>query len=263
MLEMSHDQRPEVTGRSRRGQAWTMFQGDSLELLGNLAPGSVDALITDAPYSSGGMVRGDRACGAQDKYLPRGSRRDYSDFMGDNRDQRSWTTWCSLWVSRSLRAVKPGGYLLLFTDWRQLPATTDALQAGGGVWRGIVAWDKTEGSRAPHPGYFRHQAEYVVWGTRGSLPVPDLSQSDRGPWRGVMRYSVGRKLHPTGKPVELMRELVRVAPPGGVILDPFAGSGSTGVAAVSSGRRFLGIEASIDYFGIASDRLAELDPEIP
>jgi hypothetical protein len=55
---------------------------------------------------------------------------------------------------------------MCFTDWRQLPMLTDVLQAGGFVWRGVMPWDKTESSRAPHTGYFRHQCEYVVWGPR-------------------------------------------------------------------------------------------------
>ncbi|MCZ5321894.1 hypothetical protein O5699_04105 [Escherichia coli] len=56
---------------------------------------------------------------------------------------------------------------MVFSDWRQLPALTDAFQAGGVLWRGLVVWDKTQASRAPHTGYFRHQAEYVVWGSNG------------------------------------------------------------------------------------------------
>lgn len=65
-----------------------------------------------------------------------------------------------------------------------------------------------------------------------------------------------RNVHPTVKPVELMRWLVRLAvPPGGIVLDPFAGSGSTGVAAVMEGRTFLGLEREADYVDIACARL--------
>ena len=65
-----------------------------------------------------------------------------------------------------------------------------------------------------------------------------------------------RNIHPTVKPVSLMRWLVALAtPPGGVILDPFAGSASTGVAAVMEGRVFLGIEREARYIDIACARL--------
>jgi site-specific DNA-methyltransferase (adenine-specific) len=58
-----------------------------------------------------------------------------------------------------------------------------------------------------------------------------------------------------------MRELVRPVPPGGIILDPFAGSGSTGVAAIQSGRRFLGIEREAEYVRIARERLERASRE--
>lgn len=51
----------------------------------------------------------------------------------------------------------------------QLPSTTDAVQIGELIWRGIIAWDKGRCARAPHKGYFRHQCEYVVWATKENV----------------------------------------------------------------------------------------------
>jgi site-specific DNA-methyltransferase (adenine-specific) len=65
-----------------------------------------------------------------------------------------------------------------------------------------------------------------------------------------------RNHHPTVKPVELMRHLVRlVTPPGGLILDPFLGSGTTAIAAEMEGFRWLGIEKEPEYVAIAEARL--------
>lgn len=80
-------------------------------------------------------------------------------FSGDNRDQRSWCFWMTQWLALCQVRVKPGGYVMIFTDGRQLPMLTDAFQAGGFIWRGVIPWDKTESARAPHTGYFRHQCE--------------------------------------------------------------------------------------------------------
>ena len=55
---------------------------------------------------------------------------DAPDFTGDDRDQRAYGYWCALWLAECLRVTKPGGACLMFTDWRQLPATRDAIQAG-------------------------------------------------------------------------------------------------------------------------------------
>lgn len=59
----------------------------------------------------------------------------------------------------------------------------------------------------------------------------------------------------TGKPTPLLEELVEAAPPGGLVMDPFMGSGTTGVAAVRKGRRFVGIELDPHYFEIAKERI--------
>ncbi|WP_269633157.1 DNA-methyltransferase [Pelomonas sp. BJYL3] len=232
----------------------TLYLGDALDILPRLEPG-IAALITDPPYSSGGMTRGDRMQGTASKYVSTGATRAAHnvEFMGDNRDQRSWQFWMSLWLTLAQSKLKPGAYALCFTDWRQLPALTDVFQAGGLVWRGLVPWDKTESSRAPHTGYFRHQCEYVVWGSNGPLPAAEHG----GPWPGLVRERVNHrtKLHMTGKPVELMERLVACADPGGVILDPFMGSASTGVAALKKGRQFVGIEKSPHYFDVACKRI--------
>lgn len=228
---------------------YQMQFGDSLNLLHSLEAETVDAVVTDPPYSSGAMMRSDRLRPVTEKYS--GAKRPPPTFSGDNRDGRSWTLWMSLWIGSAMRVLRPGGYILVFTDWRQLPSCTDAMQCGGAVWRGVVVWDKTEGCR-PQRGCFRNQAEYIIWGTKGPI------DQSRGVWPGVFRYSMQSepRHHLVGKPVALMRELVRCVPEGGLILDPFAGSGSTGVACLETGRRFIGMEMDQHYYEIASSRLA-------
>lgn len=150
------------------------------------------------------------------------------------------------------RVLKDGAPVLLFTDWRQLPLTTDALQCAGFTWRGVAVWDKTEGVR-PQLGRFRNQAEYVVWGSKGNMPL-----GRRAPvLPGVIRESVRKadKHHMTGKPTDLMRQLVKICEEGGRILDPFAGSGTTLVAADLEGYKWTGIEMTGHYHDVARSRL--------
>ena len=240
--------------------AYTLHTGDCLRILPTLPAASVDAVVTDPPYSSGGLMRSDRAQTVAAKYVQSGSQRFAAhDFTGDNRDQRSWAYWCSLWLGECLRVVRPGGYCLLFTDWRQLPTVTDVVQGGGWVWRGLIAWDKGAAARAPNVNYFRHQCEYVVWGTAGPNEVLDDDKRG-GPWPGCYQVPVHQadKHHVTGKPTELLRQLVQCCPPGGVVLDPFMGSGTTGVACQREGRRFIGVEMNPEYVEIARGRLGEL-----
>lgn len=237
--------------------SWTLVEGEALGLLAQLDTHSVDALVTDPPYSSGGLLRGDRTGNsAATKYVSTGAKLvGAGDFTGDNRDQRAFAYWEALWLTEALRAVKPGGLAAIFTDWRQLPSTVDAIQAGGWVWRGIVPWVKNNGR--PQRGGFRNQAEYLVWGSSGPLPRDSDTYLP-----GVIFADIARgadKHHITAKPIALMDEVVKAAPPGGLVLDPFSGSGSTGVAAVRQGRRFLGFELSSDHAAAARRRLAAED----
>lgn len=232
---------------------WAVIEGDSLSVLQSLPSGCVGAVITDPPYSSGGFTRGDRTVAAGSKYS-RAEENQQADFGGDNRDQRAFGYWCALWLSEALRASVPGAPVVQFTDWRQLPTTTDALQAGGWVWRGVFVWDKGVAAR-PQMGRFRSAAEFGVWGSNG--PHPQLEAIGCLP--GVVSCPPvpnDDREHLTQKPERVMEVVCAIAPPGSVILDPFCGSGSTGVAALRLGRRFIGVEQSPTYAAIARERLA-------
>lgn len=232
----------------------TLYQADALAVLRDLPTGSVDDVITDPPYSSGGQFRGDRAQSTGSKYS---SALDKTlDFSGDNRDQRTYSYWSALWLNEALRVTRPGGACVLFTDWRQLPTTTDALQIGGWVWRGIVPWVKPYNNRpAFKQRAFLNVCEYVAWGTAGSATTENGATE---PLPGFLSaISPREREHQTQKPLDVMRNLVRIAPVGALVLDPFMGSGTTGVAAVLEGRRFIGVEQVEHYAQVAERRIRE------
>lgn len=207
-------------------------------------------VLTDPPYSSGGMVRSDRIAKTKDKYH-NGSQQE---FTGDNRDQHAYAYWVALWVTECRRILKDTEVLGVFTDWRQLTSTVDAVQAGGLIYRGVVVWDKTEAARG-YPGRFAAQSEFMVWATNG----PRGDQYDFA-LRGVYRYRVPvgeDRVHMTQKPVDLFRDLLSIAPPGATVIDPFMGSGTTLRAAKDCGLKAIGIEAEERYCEIAAKRMAQ------
>ena len=235
--------------------AATLYLGDCLQIMPGLS--GIDALITDPPYSSGGAFRSDRTRSTADKYIGGGyvdndAARSRPEFQGDNKDQRGYLAWAAVWLGQARALTGPGALCCVFSDWRQLPTTTDAVQAGGWSWRGLVAWDKTEAAR-PQKGWFRNQCEYVVWGSNGPMTQGGACHP------GVFRAAVAaeEKQHIAGKPLSVMGGLIANTPAGCTVLDPFAGSGSTGVAALRAGRKFVGIELEPAYFDIACRRLAE------
>jgi site-specific DNA-methyltransferase (adenine-specific) len=232
---------------------WVVVHGDALRLLARLPDECVDAVICDPPYASGGGSATARKRPTSQKYVGRSSRGKHPDFLGDSRDQRSYLAWCVLWLGECWRVLRPGGVLAAFADWRQYPTVSDALQCAGFTWRGVIAWDKTPACR-PQPGRPRQQAEFVLWGSRGDLPL----DRDAAVIDGVVRCRVDpdERHHQTSKPLALMSAVVELCIRGGVVLDPFAGSGTTGLAAVQSGRRFVGFELSAHYAEVARARMA-------
>jgi site-specific DNA-methyltransferase (adenine-specific) len=241
----------------------TLYHGEALDVLRSLPDASVDVVMTDPPYSSGGMFRSDRQIDPADKYRgwsqnADGSSRpptaEYGSFGGDSRDQRSFMGWVGAWSFQALRATRAGGSLFCFTDWRQLPVASDAIQHGGWIWRGINVWDKGVGR--PMRGRFRNHLEYVLWGTNGSLTGNNSGDVYPSALIPVPTVNAAEREHVTQKPAELLQALLAVIGAGRlVVLDPFMGSGSTLVAARALGHRCIGVEVDERYCEIAARRL--------
>ena len=195
---------------------WEIIQGDALKVLGGFAPDTFDAVITDPPYASGGRTQSEKNQSTAKKYSSMGENAP-PHFEGDAKDQRSWT---------------------------------DALQWAGWIWRGTAVWDK--GNSRPQKGRFRQQAEYIVWGSNGDMPLSRPVSC----LPGVFKYgNPQNRIHLTEKPLQLMRDVVKITEPGGHILDPFAGSGTTVLAAVLEGYSATGIEVTDTYAKLAKERI--------
>ena len=229
---------------------------DCLEGLAEIPDGSVDLVLTDPPYSSGGAFSGDRRSRTAVKYTDtcyEGAAK-LPDFSGDNMDQRAFTEFCRQVFAKCREKTKPEGVIAVFIDWRNLPALTDALQAAGWVWRGIAVWNKPNGR--PQKGRFRSEFEYIVWGSNGPMPF----ERGVGCLPGYYRYSnvqAKERTHQTEKPLQLIKDLIEIVPTGTTVLDPFMGSGTTAVAAIETGRNFIGFELSKEYHAIAQERIAK------
>ncbi|MBS4887958.1 MAG: site-specific DNA-methyltransferase [Clostridiales bacterium] len=201
------------------GENWRILHGDTLKLVKAFQPGIFDAVITDPPYASGGTKQNERNRTTNQKYDVR-------------------------------KACKKGAPICLFIDWRQYPSITDALQWAGWIWRGTAVWDK--GNSRPQKGRFRQQAEYIVWGSNGPMPINRPVSC----LPGVFRYgNPQNRIHVTEKPLQLMKDVIQICEPGGLILDPFAGAGTTVLAAVTTGYRAVGIEVTDAYYKLGSDRV--------
>lgn len=232
---------------------FTLYQGDALTCLKTLNDDSVDAVVTDPPYSSGGITLSAKQADPASKYQQSSTKKSYPPMLGDGKDQRSFLTWATMWLSECWRTAKDGAPLLVFTDWRQLPVMSDAMQAANWFWQGIVCWNKR--SARPQLGKFKNQCEYVLWGSKGRF-TPFSRQCLPGVYDCPVITQ--QKVHLTSKPVALLTDLLAVTPEGSTILDPFAGGGTTAVAALQSGRKCVSVELSKEYARLTVERVKTL-----
>lgn len=240
------------------GAGWTSHCGDAITVLRDMssrAPQSVDAIITDPPYGTGAATVAGRLASPQSKYSS--SANPMPSIAGDAMTPDAWQEMMTQIMACCLRLAKPGASALVFCDWRGYPTLLRIMGAVGWGIRGLLVWDKGRGTRPSRNG-FRAQSELILWARNGGAPDRDTPVY----LDGAFRHATPQRVHHlTEKPLALMRELVEICPPCGVVLDPFQGSGTTGVAAITSGRRYIGIEMVHEYHQIACERLSAAEAD--
>lgn len=240
-----------------------VFAGNAVHIAAALPDQCVDLTFCDPPYSSGGQFRNDRTqTGTAAKYLNDDHADAWQDIEGDSRDQRAYLFWLVMWLTECYRVTRTGRLGMVWTDWRQIGTTIDAMQAAGWIYRGIVPWYKP-GAR-PQLGRPTNACEFVVWGSRGAMPLLEPGSPGAVVIPGLISYTSPRgatKVAPTQKTLAGMRDLVRACPPGGIVLDLFSGSGTTGQAALIEGRRAILSELSDYYARQTADRLGRVRPD--
>lgn len=237
---------------------------DALNGLARIPDGSIDLILTDPPYSLG---------------------KDYGN-NSDKLDTNSYLQWMEKWIDLALPKLKSTGSLYIFLTWRYSPEIFVMLKqrmtmmneiiwdrrvpSMGGSIRSFTSVHDTAGFFVKNNSYYfdldsvripydaatkkaRSRSIFVgaKWLELGYNPK-DLWSTSR-----LHREDPERADHPTQKPLEIIERMVKAScPPGGVILDPFMGSGTTAVAAQRCGRNFVGFELNPVYCDIIASRLA-------
>jgi site-specific DNA-methyltransferase (adenine-specific) len=221
--------------------AWTLNEGDCLRGLADLADRSVDVAITDPPYEAEAHT--------PDRIVARAGGRLACEpiaFPPITEEQRAESARQMARLARR--------WILVFCQVEGAMKWRAALEAGGAVYKRTCLWVKPDGKPQysgdrPGIGY-----ESIV-----ACHAPGRSTWNGGSSHGVFIVNKGgdaRTGHQTQKPLALMELLARLfSEPGELVLDPFVGSGSTGVAAIRLGRRFLDWELNPEYADIARRRL--------
>lgn len=234
-----------------RDDAVTLYCGDCRDVLPSL--GSVDAIVTDPPYSVS-------MAGERHDMVPGKGSRNFDFFEGDD----DWPAMTAAVVERvgMARALVPAaGSAYVFCGHRQFGPLVEQFEGAGWSTR-LVVWAKKCPAPAPPGSGWPSGAELCIYAYRpgrtwnhrpGDGPTSNVLVFD-----GYRHGQPGKVDHPTQKPLGLITTLLLASTkPRDVILDPFAGSGTTLRAAKDLGRRVIGIEKEERYCALAVERLGQ------
>jgi len=216
----------------------TLYLGDCRDILPTLT--DMDCVVTDAPYrvTSGGF-------GALEG--------GFSGWIKDSYDNKGAIVACDLdwsdWLALIPAALRADAHAYLFSNDRNLTDARVAAESAGLQFHRLLTWDKC--AALPNR-WYQQTCEFILFMRKGkAFQINDPSS------KALQRlFQRDESKHPTEKPVGLCQLYIENSTkPGETVLDPFMGSGTTGVAAVKSGRAFVGIELTTEWFDVACRRI--------
>lgn len=212
----------------------TLYHGDSLEILPDLKQ-RFDLCVTDPPYVIGAVSAGNMASKS-----------------GGWADMMNSALWFAEWYRMVDKLIRPNGAMWTFCNWRSLPVVMNAGLRANLAITSLMVWDKEwigpGGSQGLRPSY-----ELCALMGKPDFAIPDRGVPD------IWRCKTGGHKpsgHPAEKPVALMERIIRTSGMSGSVLEPFAGSGSTLIAASNLGIQSVGIEAEERYCELIAKRLS-------
>lgn len=213
------------------GQFWN---GDCLELMADIPDGLVDMIATDPPY---GM-----------DFQSNHRKDQHAKIAGDKN-----LDWLPEFVRQSYRVAADNTAHYFFCSYHKIDVFKQELEKHFKI-KNLLVWEKNNTSMGDLAGDFAPKLEFCWFVHKGRA----LIRGKRDP--NIFKFArTQNDLHPTQKPVELMEYLIeKFSDPGMIVLDPFAGSGTTAVAAERTGRRWICIERDEDYYLNACARVLDL-----
>ncbi len=216
----------------------SLHKGDCLEIMKDLPSKSVDAIIADPPYGV--------------SYQSNMRKTKFDKMANDDITDTAWLAF-------ACRVLKDGGMIYCFSRWDVLGQWKTLIEFFGLSVRSCVVWDKGSGGMGDLVSSYAPSYEMILVASRGKNVLND------GRKRDVMQFNRHRQnlIHPAQKPIALLENLIKdCTKEGDVVLDPFMGSGSTGIACKNTNRKFIGIELSEDYYNLSKSRIENHTPQI-
>jgi DNA modification methylase/DNA-binding XRE family transcriptional regulator len=231
--------------------------GDCIHGMSTIDEDTVNLILTDPPYNLGLFM--------QDRDTNLGAMREnhFAVSYWDHIEQYEWEINMDEFFKESARVLKKNGALLIFMSFMKVETLIRIAQSNGFYYKTTGVWHKKNPMPRNMNLHFVNSTEaWVYFINRGKTGIFNNEGKVLHDHIETSVINVGEKRHgkhPTQKPLPLMEHFVKVlANENDVILDPFMGSGSTGVAAVQNNRKFHGIELDKNYFNLSKNRLMEV-----
>lgn len=221
----------------------TIKLANCVDFMKTLPDESIDCVVTDCPYK---IVAGGRTSNIAKGGIFDSQNDDFKKGKVFGNNDIKFEEW----LPELFRLLKANSHCYIMINGRNLAELQIKSERVGFNFQNLLVWDK--GNKTPNR-YYMQQLEFILLLRKGSARnINNMGESNLF----SIKNNVGNKVHPTEKPVELMKILIENSTSeNDVILDPFMGSGSTGVACVNTNRRFIGCEIDEKYFEIANDRI--------
>jgi len=218
-----------------------LYNRDCLEVLSGFPNESVDLVVTDPPYGIG--------------YVSKRAKRG-SDRESLNTALEGDATIDTRFIPEVARVLKETGALYMFTRWDVYPewytAVAEHLKA-----KNCIVWVKSNHTAGDLKGNYAYKHELIIFATKGRH-LPFWDKRETNVWQERSLAPGETRVHPTQKPLGITgRCILNGCPEGGIVCDPFAGSGTTLVAASNLGFRSVGMEIDRTYYEAAVKRIQE------
>lgn len=230
-----------------------LMQGDCLERMKEMIKEGVkvDAIITDPPFNIVEKIGSNIHIFRQAEKQKEASITKDSMSYDIGFDQMTW-------LEIAVKLLKKGGNLVIFNDWENMGDIAKELRRLNVKVKCLNHWQKTNPCPAEWGRRFVAGREYFIHATKGAGYSFNTGSLHKGCFEMPLTKKSEKKYgrHPNQKPVRLMTEIIEIlSEQGQTILDPFMGSGTTGVACKNLNRNFIGIELDEGYFNIAKERI--------
>lgn len=222
-----------------------LFNGNAVEILKTIQSETIDLIVTDPPYK---IITGGDSNG-KNSVRPKG-------ILSGNRELMKFIPKFSEWLPECYRVLKNGTHAYFMVNSTNLTEMLVEVEKAGFKVHNILIWKKNNCTPSQ---FYMKNCEYIIFCRKGKGKAKYINNMGGSKTVHEFNNIIGNKVHPTEKPVELMSVYIENSSnENDVVLDPFMGSGSTGIACLKLNRKFIGIEIDENYFDIAQNRLIEM-----